>query len=570
MLPLSMVAAGFVAARRRNHQPSKRLGEGLGRKRESSPGAMTNSLLERADAGATEAPQRPLARPLGLAEALLSWAALIGFGGYFLLLIHHYLDMFLLIEYRQWIFHAPQAPLLRADFFSTLFELNANPSHFQIVNSRSLSYWMAQLFGRVCGPDPFCHNIFQAALVAGSVAFLALSVRALSISRSWLPALVTGIVTALSMPMIEAITWQATVLDKMAMLLTSGTILGASVIPVANARRRDIVAYNLLLFLLTFAACNSKEAALFLAPATVLLVFSRVLIAGSTRTMAARRTIELTALPLVYSCVHVALVFYNRTFLATGEFNRVTGGDIAFNVEFYARYILDMMPTLYSRTDIAAAAACIGVLMMVAIVLDAANGSRRHVPISLFALVGLAGSLAIPLRTTSTSAFYLLVPIAYFGLAIGLSVDAILARLHGPALRLAFGMICIGFLIARLLSFQSALPDFDRLEQLSRNFVQTLQDVQAASLNNPPERIVFVRPRNEPRAYMYVSAPADAGDYALAPYLAPPGTPFTDLLKFEGRIVDVDADGADRVKRHGDLIVTLGPGLTLAGLSRFQ
>lgn len=501
------------------------------------------------------------------AEFLLSMGILIFFGAYFFTIAYRYSDMFLLIEYRQWAFHAPQVPLLTAHPFSDLLNLAVDTSQFNIAFSRSTSFWIADLFGDVCGTAPSCHNGAHFFILIVAVALLVLSTRALSVSASWFPATVTGVVVALSVPMMDAITWQATLLDQTAMLLSAVTILIASRLKLDSTSLSRILYVNFALFVPMFFAYNAKEQAFFLAPATLLLLLLRTLIISPTLVGAVRRVLAFAVLPATYACLHVAIVYYNRTFLQPGEMSRVTGGNLAFNVEFYSRYILNMLGGHWTVHDLQWAALGIGGLVMIGIVLDITGTARRHIPITLFPLLALAGSLYITIRTSSTSPFYLLVSMAYFGLLVGLSLDSVLARLRSVPLRLSFACACTTVLFMRVITLQDALPGFDHLHALSSNFQRTLDVVRAEIPRAPFSRIVFVRPFDEPRTYMYASSPADGGDYALAPYLALPDTSMLDLLALDAKIKDIPATEASTATRSGDLVVTLGPDLSLVGMS---
>lgn len=499
-------------------------------------------------------------------DGIVTAIVLIGLIGYFLSFVFRYIDMFLLIEYRQWVFGSEQASLIDPRGLLHLYDLGAFSGSFQLAFSRSFSLWTAAVFGRVCGFSPVCHNSLHVALLLASAAFVAMTSRTLSLSRSWFPP-VAGIVSILiSVPVLDAMTWQATLLDKLAMLLTTITIFIAARIDIKNTATRHVIFVNLIFLVVVFCAYNSKEASFFLVPATVLLLLIRIWGAEKHPGIAIRQSLGFTAAPIVYAGMHLGLVIYNRIYINPGEMSRVTGGNIAFNVEFYARYILNQLGEGHRTPELILVAAVIAALVVTSIIADLTRRGDRRFSLSAWAFLGFVGSLIIPLRTSSTSPFYLLVPMVYFGLLIAFALDSIMVRLNRQ-LSDVFVMICTASLFFRAAMIQEAIPLFDHLEILSTNFQQTLATVRSEIMAGPFDRLVFIRPE-EQRSYMYVSSQADDGDYALAPYLAPAGATYAELKQLEGKIKDVPLSQATAVRQPGNIVVTLDPTLKVERIEK--
>lgn len=487
-------------------------------------------------------------------EDAASIVLLIAVAGYFLSFVSRYITMFPLIEYRQWVFDSRPSSLFNWSTWLHVPEIMAS--------SRLFSLWVAQLFGDVCGPLPTCQNSLHLALLAIAAVLTALTLRRLSSSGSWFSSVASLAFILLSVPVLDAMTWQATLLDKLSMLLTAMALCMAAIIRVQNVGKVYIVVVNTIFLMLVALAYNAKEASFFLSPAVTLLVLFRLMNDGTLFWSGVRRTVILTCAPVLYASIHVAMVFYDRVFLHAGEFQRVTGGNIAFNIEYYARYMLDQFGGTVTPFDLEILVGCLGVLVVLGATAGLTAKGGRRIPYEVWAALGFVGSVIIPLRTSSTSPFYLLVPMVYLSLLLGLSVDSILARLAGP-LRVCGVVACVAALAVRIVTLQPAIPTFDHLEQLSTNFQRTLVQLRGDQLQRPFNQLVFVRPPGEVRAYMYVSAPGDGDDHALATYLGPADSSHADLRAFDLKIRDIPASDLAKARQPGNVLVFLGPSLTI-------
>jgi hypothetical protein len=490
--------------------------------------------------------------------AILGIAVAIYFGG----LATPLTRMFLLIEYRHWTYDPQLAAFL--DFFDPAKIMNSYA--YTISGSRSFSLFAATVLGKTCEYNSSCHNAIHLLLVVCCAAAAALTVRSLTPRSGWLPALVTATFFLLSIPVFDALQWQATLLDKLASLFSALALLVASRTTLDDRSVLHTIRHNVGLLLLVMIAYNAKEAAFFLLPAVLGLVFIRASVAGLGTAASIRKTLQLTVAPTLYVAFHVSLVFINRVFLVPGEFQRVTGGNVGFNIEYYTRYLLNMMGAVTPLQ--------LGLSVLAILVVGAATALKaRRIPgaigwLILWSIAGFAGSFVIPLRTSATAPFYLLVPLLYLSMLSGFIVGgwiASAATATGRSISVALGMalICL-----HVWNFRSNIPGFQLSEKLSTNFARTLDAVKQERERHHPRRIIFVRPAELQRAYMFVSSPGDAGPHALGQYLVSPSAPFSEVSAVDNSIVDVPFSARSDPLHTGDLRISLNDSLAIAGIER--
>jgi hypothetical protein len=468
--------------------------------------------------------------------------------------------LFLLIEYRQWIFQPELGPYVV--FFDPSRMLQSDLMN--IASSRTTSLFLATVFGKTCGYDATCHNVIHLSMIVSTGVLAAIVVRQLSASRSWLPAVVTAAFFLLSVPVFDALSWQATLLDKTAALLCSCTLLLASLVSVGGTRLPHIVVANLGFLLLAVAAYNAKEAALFMMPAVVLLLLVRSFQASGSLLKSVQTTLRLSVVALLYSVFHVAVVAVNRFVLSPGELSRVTGGNMAFNLEYYTRYLLNMMGS-YTLFQLALGVATVAFVATVALACCARSRNLSPGWLVMWSLVGFLGSFVIPLRTSATAPFYLLVPLLFLAIFIGLVLEALLVSVRSQIAQASVMLLGFAIIGSHALALRAVYPGFLESVELSDNFRLALSKTSEELSRARPSRLIFVRPTDQPRAYMFLSNPGEMARHMLAPYLLPRNAPLSDIIALDDAIVDTASDALQPLKA-GDLRIALDSRLRFVGL----
>ena len=204
--------------------------------------------------------------------------------------------------------------------------------------SRTTSFLAVALFTSACGPAIACHNVMHVALLLAAAALLGLMLLRLSERRR--PVLVAGTLAffLFTVPVLDAVAWQATVLDKLAVLL-------AALFTWYVARPRlPVLVDQLVLLALTILTINAKESAWAVLPSVMLLAAALRLAQTPAITRALPAAIGATlarfALPLAYAAMHIGLTMVQLMTIDIAELARVTSGSAATNLQIYANHLL--------------------------------------------------------------------------------------------------------------------------------------------------------------------------------------------------------------------------------------
>ena len=171
----------------------------------------------------------------------------------------------------------------------------------------------------------------------------------------------------------------------------------------------------------------------------------------------------------------------------------------------------------------------------------------------LWAMISFAGALAIPLKTTGQSPFYLLVPLYYLAAVLAWTAAGLMEA--WPRAHIATMALVAALLVARVAGFARDTAPYLAFAELSRNFRQALTVVSAELVSGLPQALTF-HAEGQPRAYMFLDW---SGERALARYLAPPGATAEEIAALR-RAIDAPAGQG--------LQVRLRPNLSLESLTR--
>lgn len=488
------------------------------------------------------------------------------FLGGFLFFVAKYVTLFPLVEYRQWIFGRGIKQIIQYLSLNGFFSIPASYEFFSISFSRSYSVVVALILSSVCGSNHFCHNGFQISMIIVAASFASFATWRLSFSRSLMPALTTLVVVLFSVPILDAIAWQATLLDKTAMLMVAVTLWIVSSVNLALPPPAWRI--NAVLLLFFFLAYNAKESSHFLAPTILSLLYFRFRLTGVYIWLSIVKSLRLVIIPVIYSTIHVALVVYDRIFISINEFSRVTGGDVCQNLQKYIQYIFNFPNSTFSMVDLSPLMAVVVAFVVLPSIISSRKSPDKPPPLQIWALFAFLGSMIIPIRTSIAAPFYLLIPMLYFGMMLGLIVDYILVRVNGIRWRVAIRVLVVLVLFGRVISVFETETQYKRLMNLSDNFWETLDKVRSEIAADMPVRIIFATSPGEARTYMFVAAPGATGKHALAPYLLPKGASIDMQERVDATISDVPVDKLDGIQDPQELVVTIDRNLELQAMYR--
>ncbi|HEV2740963.1 MAG TPA: hypothetical protein VGU66_20565 [Candidatus Elarobacter sp.] len=463
--------------------------------------------------------------------------------------------LFLLIEYRQWAVPGSQVP-------------------FNLVQSRTMGFWTAASIASVCGYVPECHNVVHIALLAAAGCFLALALRRLLPAPWFLPVAAVAFFL-FTEPMLNALSWQATILDKLAVFFSALAIYLVARIDLRRADARTVAVTNLSTFLVVFAAYNSKEAAFSLVFSLIGLLTLRFVDADGAASpavwaRAARKALTYLAAPTLYGAYHLVVTFASRASASPADAAHNVGGSVLFNVYHYLVYMFNGEPIARAlnkfpyippddRTTFLVFCA-IAVLAAGAVIVWRA--SRSVARWWVWAAISFALALMIPARTEATSAFYLLVPGFYLAILLYATVVAFLQAFPSRDAVRVTGALAALVLAIHLVDFLKLTPPYWHISRESANFVDALDDLRTQLARTPaPAHVAFSYPKTE-AGYLFVQPP---GSRVLAEYILPRGTPNAAYQALDAAITDQTYDGAEPnpAPAAGTISIVLGDTLRL-------
>jgi hypothetical protein len=509
---------------------------------------------------------RATMRASSLAYPLLVGGILLAF---MLWAFHAFGRLLLLIEYREW------SNASNIGFVLSLFPIKI------MQFSRGFGLFTDASLAILFGHNVLLHNGFQICLIAASALLLSLAVRRLFPDAPLLLVGAAMVFLLFSTPILDSLTWQATILDKLCLFFSALATYIVTRLDLVDMRARKIAAVNLGVFAIVVAAYNSKESAFALAPSLLLLVVARTI--GSSLNMATllegfRKGCKLLALPLLYAVVHVGVVYQSLAFDA-GQRAHDTGGNAAFNLYHFFVYLFNLEP-IFKRLDLwpYAPQTVLTTFAAVTLVVTAAITVLLlrfgHRPFSVFWIWGLASflmSYAIYARSAGIPPYYMLVPQFYLTLCLFVAFLAAVQTLKNIASAAtavqAFAVILTVLYVA---GFCAWSPDFLRTAAMSDNFTLALRRVKAYLAANPTsQHVTFLWPKSgDWNAYMFIG-PSD-NHHDLAQYLSD-STSTATLSALNEKISDVPYQTEPKIRLNkNDIVVVLGQQLRLKRIVRGQ
>jgi hypothetical protein len=431
------------------------------------------------------APRRLRVRPQDLAGFAIVLAIAIYFWA-------RVVQLFPEVEFIDWI-ASPARPTIQAS-------VEAMVKFTDDAFSRHVALMWASALGRVCGEDIACVNTMAYLPIFGGVAAIYGLARVTGCGAPTATAVV--IVWLVSEPMFSILSWQATLLDRLATFFTPLTML-LIILAVRHARPNvaPLVTWAIGLSAIALVAVNTKEAAWILLP---LAVLAPVLLARDLRQ--ARLAALTLAAPVAVMAGHIVTTLRGIDSDPVSR-EHVTSGSIA-----------DNLPTLTRYAVPGGLGVLIGLTVLGLACVALAVWARRTAP-EAFTLArtaawvgaGAGGSWIIPLRTQYPSAFYMFLPLAIAALALALSLAAAWTVLSTtrrvPLVR--YGGVAVGVALTAWFVGGAALNRWDiygdwfRLDASFRGSIDRIAELRTA---HPNDQIEFHVPPQLFSAYRFMTA----------------------------------------------------------------
>ncbi|MFH2000142.1 MAG: hypothetical protein ABIK28_10695 [Planctomycetota bacterium] len=381
-----------------------------------------------------------------------------------------FIDLFPLAEFRDWIADSMSidqflASLKRVILRDTLFD-------------RHLSICFSRFAGLVGDKDIRVVNLVMLMPITGSCVFLYILSRQLKLSS--LMSLVGLLLWGFSLPVIDAVAWQATSHDRLALFFA----LPAINVTIAFSRRRlsagNLVSANLLILVCVVGAYNSKLSSLFLVPS--LMLFVTACSEGGVGQRLSR--LLLLVLPMAYGAFHNARYFYILSY-SQGSSDHVMGRSFSnWNLIPSLNYALGYDSQKKSALCIVVAAGLLMILFISVILKRKRKGGTHQalrLPYIMWLCITFFMATFITFFTRYSTAYYQYIPRVFLVLLI-LQVIAFFFECLGPGRipAISASLVSVALLAGSLLLFfYCFFPDYRVRSEISQNFIASFPEVRA-------------------------------------------------------------------------------------------
>jgi hypothetical protein len=474
-------------------------------------------------------------RGLDIAVGLAVFA--VGFGLY----SARWIDLFPLDEFRSWLFlpRGSVDDLIRHVVF-------VRDQQYATYASRGVSMFVVKSSVSAFGLDTRWLNATQLLMIAASAALLYALV--LRLVRRRAIAALAGALWLFSVPVVDSISWQATINDKLAALFT---LVGLNV-GLTFFRRRTtpltIVVGNLALLAVVVLAYNSKESAWVLVPSLALLAVATL---ERFDWPHLRRAGALLVLPALYAAYHY-LLYTRHTGRDDIWIGHVHNGDPWTNAKAYLRILANGESAsgepVLSRIATVLVVLLVTTIVVAAVVVIARRGWSRSsrddadaaARVALWAGCSMMLAIAIPIRTQFHDSYYMLVPAIFLYILLGAG-GAMLAppRARRRAHLAAVATIVVVAAILALNFRASYDRAYAHIPQQSTNFTQAIRQIGHILPRHVEQPVVLVSADTTTNAYHFLGT----GTWRdLYPYIFDTRTRNTE---FERHFVDMKRSAYD-------------------------
>ena len=345
-----------------------------------------------------------------------------------------YLDLFIFTEARQYVHYRGGVEDLVRHLGTFLVPVG--------WNNRPASMLAFRAMHGGCGYDWRCLNAVQIGLVLAAAVLLLC--HGAQVLRSQALAAALALVWLASLPVLDAVTWQATSHDKLAAVFTLGVLVLLHWACAAPHSRRVVTGASTVLAVLTAIALNAKESAFFL---PLLLPLAAVLW-GVPRKREGLLQAALVVLPATaFSAYYVALYLIR---LDASWAAHVLSAGSTWNVRVLGAYLnAALQPAAWHAAAFLAAGGALALVLRrhargAGSVLSAL--ARPEVQATLYFACFFAGAALLAVKTRFPGPYYMYIPgIGWYGLLAALGQA--LGRERHAVLRgvgvLAIGLLCV-------------------------------------------------------------------------------------------------------------------------------
>jgi hypothetical protein len=404
--------------------------------------------------------------------------------------------LFPLVEYRQWI--VTNVPF-------TWVLTNAFDPHSAF--HRSLPIWFATWLDAACGGNIVCHNVAWLAIFCGSALMAAIAMGLISGWRYPAVAMACAALILFSEAALNALSWQATALDKLGALFCSTTLVAYLASFRLSLLLRILLGNSVILVLLV-ATFNCKEATWVLAPS---LVWMGLLVEGKHGiARGILRTLSTLAMPLLY-VLYVSVRWGWHTMQKPFDQHNF-GGNIGSNLVRFLCALYNLGPAPVTAMSI------VGVFMALVLVagLVRQGGRAEFLRWSAWSSVSFLLALVPPAATeyAAVSPFYLLVPGIYLGIFHFVLVSRIIELASNVAWRTGVYALVGAAVYSHLVLFNGIFWTYAQISPMSDNFRLSLPLIAKASSDcHAPIRILY--PKSNWMGYKFVES-GKVGRYVYA------------------------------------------------------
>jgi hypothetical protein len=404
-------------------------------------------------------------------------------------------QLFPLSEIRDWV----TWPASEAAVRELLHQVFERPNRF----TRAVPLFASRLIGEACGPNLACFNALTfLPLAAGLTGMLWFAAR---ITGSVFVVMVSFVICVVSPPLWDALTWQATFIDRLALLIIAIFLhyslwLNQS-LKFGRLSFAKSISMSLGLLLIVIALMNTKESAW---PTLLLLPLMPLLTLQGNTILAAlltdlRRVAGLALPSLLYA------TWFAWRYLQTGSdafaqswHTHAMSGNVWSNLQGYFAISLPRFATLVLFTTV-------GIAICLA---WRANNSRVLARIAFLAIATVA-SLVVCLKVHGPSQYYVLITWVYMAVLWAVCLREVKEGIVSQE-QLSSKQKIIMFAVllgctAGALERVSTRIRFDELNTrltLSRNFTQSIH--RAADLYG--HNLCFVADPAQPKAYLFLDS----------------------------------------------------------------
>ena len=444
--------------------------------------------------GLARGDDRRLGRGLDIALGVAIFA--VGFGVY----SARWIDLFPLDEFRSWLF-LPRGSVSDLARHVALVQ----DQKYATYAGRGVSMFLVKASANACDLNTRCLNATQLFVIAGSGVLLYSLLLRLTRRRGI--AALAGLLWLFSVPVLDSISWQATINDKLAALFTlAGLNIGLSFFR-RTLTTRAIAVGNVVLLAAVALAYNSKESAWVLVPSLALL-------AVATRERldwhAVGRAGAVLVLPAAYAVYHFVLYTRNT------EADAVWGGHIHDgnpwdNVKAYVRILANGQSASDRRVlPVIVAVAIVVLIISIAAAATAMltrrgwNSSSDLARFALWSIASLAIAIAIPLRTQFHDGYYMVVPALFLFVALGVGAAMVADARARQTLRLASVVVAVAVVVVLGVNFRRSYDDgYAPIPHESANFTTAIRQAGRVVPRQLRQPVVLVTADETTNAYHF-------------------------------------------------------------------